>query len=99
VDRDREYFEMLTAEVRVPDYTGTIPRYEWKKKTAGARNEALDCRGGAYAGLQALGITTALRLNREVEKLLALAESRVNAPRMGFGLSLPKAAGSSDPWL
>jgi phage terminase large subunit GpA-like protein len=75
VTRDRDYFEMLTAEVRVPDYTGTTPKFTWKKKTASSRNEALDARGYAYACLVALQMTTALRLNSEVSRLEHLAES------------------------
>jgi phage terminase large subunit GpA-like protein len=90
MERDRYYFEMLTAEVRVPDYTGPTPRYEWKKKTPGARNEALDNRGGAYAALQGLGVTTAIRLNREVEHMQAAAEARRNhsaKPKSVYGAS------------
>jgi phage terminase large subunit GpA-like protein len=101
LERDREYFEMLTAEIRVPDYTGPVPKYSWQKKTASARNEALDNRGTAYAALQALGITTALRLNREVARLQELAEARVTAGprRTGFQMPAAPAGGKADPWL
>jgi phage terminase large subunit GpA-like protein len=104
IGRDREYFEMLTAEIRVPDYSGPVPKYEWRKKTAGARNEALDNRGTAYAGLQALGMTTALRLNREVEKLQVLAEARAcNVAPVRSGLvftpAAPSVVSAADPWL
>lgn len=72
---DRHYFDMLTSEARIPDYSGPVPRYVWRKKQAGARNEALDCRVYAYAALQALGITTALRLNVEAENLRRVADA------------------------
>jgi len=81
--RDRDYFDMLTAEVRVPDYTGSVPKYQWKKKTAGARNEALDARCYAYAALIGLMSGTALRLNREAERVIELSKAaggKVQAP-------------------
>jgi phage terminase large subunit GpA-like protein len=76
ISRDRHYFEMLTSEIRVPDYTGPVPTFVWRKKIAGTPNEALDCRGYAYAALQALGITTAMRLNQEVDSMKRLAEEQ-----------------------
>ncbi len=76
VDRDRYYFDMLTAEVRVPDYTGPVPKFTWKKKTVGARNEGLDTRGYAVAALDGLMKQTAFRLNGEVARFQRLAESK-----------------------
>jgi hypothetical protein len=97
---------MLTAEIRVPDYTGPVPRYAWKKKTASARNEALDNRGTSYAALQALGMTTALQLNREAEKLLQLAEARKSNPAasprssvLGVLAALGSGHTVDNPWL
>jgi phage terminase large subunit GpA-like protein len=69
--RDRDYFEQLTSEIRVPDYTGPIPKFVWRKKLAGARNEALDCRVYAYAALCGL-LAGGLRLNAEVDAFHAM---------------------------
>lgn len=77
--RDRDYFEMLTAEVRVPDYTGPQPDFVWKKKSPGARNEALDARCYAYAALCGLVMTTAMRLNSEVDSIRRQAETKSRA--------------------
>jgi phage terminase large subunit GpA-like protein len=90
---DLNYFEMLTAEIRIPNYTGPAPKFVWQKKQAGARNESLDARNNAYAALQGLGITTALRLNREVDQLLKLAEARTAPPPTA------PAAGTKSSWL
>lgn len=72
--RDRDYFEQLTAEVRVPDYSGPIPKFIWRKKIQGSRNEALDLRTNSYGALCAL-IASGLRLNSEVDRFRALAET------------------------
>ncbi|MCU1324661.1 MAG: phage terminase GpA [Bryobacterales bacterium] len=76
---DRNYFDQLTSEIRIPNYTGPIAKFEWRKKTAGARNEILDCRGGSYAALQGL-VAGGLRLNQEVESLERLALARITPP-------------------
>jgi len=49
VDRDAEYYRMLTAERRVTKYYKGRPKLEWVKVRA--RNEALDCRVYAIAAL------------------------------------------------
>jgi phage terminase large subunit GpA-like protein len=67
--RPRDYFEMLTAEVRMPDYSGPIPTYEWRKKKLGSRNEALDVFGYRYAALKGLMARTAFRLDVEAQRL------------------------------
>lgn len=74
--RDRDWCEMVTSEVCVPDYSSPVPKRVWKKKVSGARNEALDCRNYAYAALVALQLTSALRLNQEHDALVRLAEQR-----------------------
>lgn len=76
VGRPLNYFEQLTSEVRIPDYTGPKPTFNWKKKTAGAANEALDCRTNAYYALCGL-IAGGLRLNQQVQALETLAASMV----------------------
>lgn len=75
---DINYYEQLTSEIRVPDYTGPIPKFLWRKKTAGARNEVLDIRVEAYGAL--CGLTAgSLRLNQEVDNLQRLADGRWKA--------------------
>ena len=75
-ERDKVFFEQLTAEVRIPDYSGPAPKFAWRKKAAGDRNEALDCRVLAYAALQGLASSTAFRLDAEAAALARMAESR-----------------------
>lgn len=70
------YFEMLTAEVRLPDYSGPTPKFVWKKKTPGARNEALDCRVYALWALIFLRQTRGLDLAREAQRLDEMARAR-----------------------
>lgn len=53
-DRDDEYFLQLTAEKLVTRYTKGRPVREWIKTRE--RNEALDCRVYAYAGLLLYGV-------------------------------------------
>lgn len=71
-----DFFEQITSEVRVPDYSGPVPTFEWKKKRAGARNEALDARDYNYAALVGLQMTRGLRLDAEMAALLRSAEDR-----------------------
>jgi phage terminase large subunit GpA-like protein len=80
VTRDRDYFEMLTAEVCVPDYTGTQPRRVWKKKASGARNESLDARNNGYAAMLGLVSTTGLNLSKEAERIRQMVEAMRNPP-------------------
>lgn len=51
-----EWFEQLAAEHRIEQRTARGKRYVWTKKTAGARNEALDCAVGALWCAERLGI-------------------------------------------
>jgi len=48
---DEKYFEGLTSEVKIVKMVKGRPKTEWKLKT-GARNEPLDCRKYAMAGLE-----------------------------------------------
>ena len=54
LDRQEEYFRMLTAEKKVLRYFKGRPKREWVKTRQ--RNEALDCRVYAMAALQVMGI-------------------------------------------
>lgn len=92
--RDRDFFEMLTSEVRVPDYTGPVPKFSWQKKTKGIRNESLDCRNYNYAALVGLTTLTAFRLNQEVDRFRRMAEARVVE-----GLGEKKAAKPKAEWI
>lgn len=67
MDRDKDYFDQMTAEVKKTRYVkGFKDVYWWKPDNA--RNEALDCRVYAYAALQGL-IAAGIVLNREATKV------------------------------
>lgn len=55
LDRDHEYFEMLTAETRKTRYKMGHQIAFWELP-AGQRNEALDCRNYAFAALRLLNV-------------------------------------------
>jgi phage terminase large subunit GpA-like protein len=78
--RTLNQFEMLTAEVRVPDYSHPIPIFRWQKKREGIRNEWLDIRAYQHACLRGLEFQTSFRLDREVEKFRALVAALHAAP-------------------
>lgn len=67
IDRDKEYFEQLTAEKRITKFRKGFKFTEWTKQDK-ARNEALDCRVYAYAALQGLVIAGVV-LNREAKRI------------------------------
>ena len=71
IERNEEFFRMLTAEKRVIKYFKGRPRPEWVKMRT--RNEALDCRVYATA---ALGI-----LNVNVAEIGKQAQNRLQYPR------------------
>jgi len=54
LDRDEEYFRMLTAEKKITKYFKGRPKQEWVKIRT--RNEALDCRVYATAALAILNV-------------------------------------------
>lgn len=64
IDRDKDYFDQLTAEVLVVNDRTNPPTRSWEKRVQGARNEALDIRVYAYAALAGLK-AAGLDLNRE----------------------------------
>ena len=67
-DRDDEYFRQLTAEEALTKYSKGFPHKEWTLKPGHKRNEALDLRVYAIAGLQGL-IARGLQLNRRADML------------------------------
>ena len=70
LDREDEYFRMLTAEKRVIRYFKGRPKREWVKTRQ--RNEALDCRVYAMAALHVMGIN-----------IEAVAKQQQNSVRSG----------------
>lgn len=81
MDRDTRYFEMLLSEVRVPDYTKSIPTFAWKKKREGEPNEGLDNRNYAFAALRAMMHLKAFRLNATVNRFKAKCEDNAGRPQ------------------
>lgn len=69
IDRNEEYFRMLTAEKKVTKYYKGRPRMEWVKIRT--RNEALDCRVYALAALSIL--------NLNLEAVYKQAQNRVSS--------------------
>lgn len=65
MERDAEYFEQLTAEVKRTKYQNGFPVPYWWKPD-GKRNEALDLRVYAYAALHGL-LSMGLKLNATAE--------------------------------
>ncbi|KAB2666697.1 phage terminase large subunit family protein [Brucella tritici] len=66
-DRDRDYFEQLTAERKKTRFVKGFKIVEWWKPDK-ARNEALDCRVYGYAALQGL-IIGGINLNKRAASI------------------------------
>lgn len=81
-DRDRDYFDQLTAETRVPVYGPSGMKWVWKKKNLGDRNEKLDIRVYAYAALESL-VASGLRLNYEVARIRATVQRNIEGAGAG----------------
>ena len=76
IDRDKEYFSQMTAEVCIANDKNVPSTRAWKKKVAGSRNEALDIRVYAYGALSGLK-ASGLNLNREAMHMArTIAEQR-----------------------
>lgn len=98
------YFEMLTSEIRVPDYTGPIPRFEWRKKTSGARNESLDARVYAYSAMAKLVQSYGVKLSQKLESLQRLAAAApkgrtIAEQRAAIKPTRPRAIVADDPYI
>jgi phage terminase large subunit GpA-like protein len=76
---DVGFFEQLTAETCRIRYTKGFAHREWTKKP-GSRNEALDARCYAYAGLQSL-ISGRFRLNKQSDQIEAMLPLRPGEDR------------------
>ena len=76
--RELEYFEQLTAEKKFVRYHFGFAKHEWRLEE-GKRNEALDCRVYAYAGLHSL-LTSGLPLNKFCEKFEAMQQRQSRLP-------------------
>jgi phage terminase large subunit GpA-like protein len=70
VERDLDYFRMLTAERIIKTYRRGLLVREWRKDP-GVRNEALDCRVYAHAALQGL-VALGLRVADEAARIAEL---------------------------
>jgi len=70
LDRDEEYFRMLTAEKRITKYYRGRPKKEWVKVRT--RNEALDCRVYATAALSLLNVN--------MDAVYKQAQNRLQSP-------------------
>jgi len=55
-DYGEDYFRQLTAEKKVKKYRNSLISWEYKLRTAGIRNEALDCRVYARAAVDLVGV-------------------------------------------
>lgn len=67
LDRDKDYFEQMTAETKVTRFVKGFKVVSWQKPDH-ARNEAFDCRVYAYAALQGL-VLGGFHLNRVAKRL------------------------------
>ncbi len=87
---DEKYFEQLTAE-RVVTRTNKkgFPERVWELKSAGRRNEALDCSVYSYAGLCGLK-AMGLDLEREADRVEAIVTERVPANDRSGGDPKPR---------
>lgn len=94
LDRDRAWFDMLTAErIRTAMHNGKAQRC-WVKPN-GARNEALDCRGYATAALHSLYMQGA-KLNDYVERLAAMLSGNPEAaPGSGYQVYRSRFVGAA----
>ena len=80
-DLSREWFEQLTAEVRVLQKTSTGEVYRWVKRRQ--RNEALDC------AVYALFLAHALDLHRYTDRMWERLEAAVQPPPDLFDAQAP----------
>jgi phage terminase large subunit GpA-like protein len=72
IDRDLDYFAMLTAERPVRRFVKGVAIREWLK-AAFERNEALDCRVYAIAALHGLR-SYGFDLDRAAERQIVVAD-------------------------
>lgn len=107
--RQSNYFEMLTAEKRMPvkDRRGKVT-YEWRLKAAGRRNEALDTRVYALAAVHSIlasGATIDSEPLPPTKSSVKSEESHAPQPKTASGRRRGKsrrggaARGSTDGWF
>lgn len=80
LDREEEYFRMLTAEKKVLRYFKGRPKREWVKTRQ--RNEALDCRVYAMAALQVMGINIEAVVKQQQNSVGSQKKHAVRRPGM-----------------
>ncbi|WP_287150649.1 phage terminase large subunit family protein [Mesorhizobium sp.] len=74
MERDKDYFDQMTAEVKKTRYVKGFKDVFWWKPDH-ARNEALDCRVYAFAALQGL-VAAGFVLNREAAKVERILQDK-----------------------
>jgi phage terminase large subunit GpA-like protein len=99
VGRPLYWFQMVTAERRVADYSKPTPIYKWVLVTQGRRNEAGDARNYAYAALKGLEQMTAFRLSTEEKRVREMAEAKASGTARPKTIFMPKPMVSDDPYL
>jgi len=93
LDRQRDWFEMLTAErIKTRSVHGRLERFFAKPE--GVRNEALDCRAYATAALHALYMS-GLKLSDHAARMKAMVSGSSPAPRVAES----KWVGDRKGWL
>ena len=88
--REMEYFEQLTAEKKFTRYHNGFPKQEWRKP-ANARNEALDTRVLAYAGLHAL-YASGLKLGVHCDRFARMVQARRGEAQPDVAAAAPTAS-------
>ena len=80
LNRDRSWYEQLTAETVMTRYVKGFPTRVWQKKPS-VRNEALDCRVYAYAALCSLNVQWTRELRHaEAAPRIELVEPTADEP-------------------
>lgn len=89
-DRDAEWFQQLTAEKLTLHYVKGFPVRQWKKPDK-ARNEALDCRGYAYAALKIMSPSFKQLAKRlKIEGSEKIPDRRVRLPAAKITIPEPE---------
>lgn len=89
-DREAEWFQQLTAEKLTLHYVKGFPVRQWKKPDK-ARNEALDCRGYAYAALKIMSPSFKQLAKRlKIEGSEKIPDRRVRLPAAKITIPEPE---------
>lgn len=96
VGREPEYYKQLTAEKLITRYIKGQPIREWHKPDK-ARNEALDCRGYAYAALKIINpsfkrLAERLKMPETPEETVKIQRIQAKKPEKSAEKPLEKPA-------